>query len=238
MNIASRPFRVIETRSIASDAVSLTLEPADGEAMFAFAPGQFMMVHLFNPDGSVWAKTAYSIATAPVESKDRLEIGVRNAGDFTSRLRNLAVGDTVGIQGPYGAFTLRDDAKRSVFFAGGIGITSIRSMIRQLLLTGIAQDVHLFYSCRDRETMAYEQEFRDLAARHPSFRFIPILTREKPDAWDGETGRLSADMIKKHLADLDARFYVCGPKEFMSAAASILEDLGVDVKTRMLKEVF
>jgi ferredoxin-NADP reductase len=219
--------------------ISIALEPSDGEPMFAFKPGQFVMVHLFEPDGSVWAKTAYSISTAPIESKDRFEIGVRLAGDFTKRMHALKEGDTVGIQGPFGVFTLRDGATRSVFFAGGIGITPIRGMIREALLSTRNQELFLIYCNRSKDMIAYEDDFRVLASSHPNFHPIFVIERDLPDAWDGERGRISADIIKKHLPSLDdTDYYVCGPPPFMDAVRGILEAEGVDVKARMSKETF
>jgi len=226
-------------RPIASDSVSVALEPADNEPMFAYKPGQFVMVHLYDADGSLWAKTAYSISTAPIESKGGFGIGVRLAGDFTKRMHALKAGDTVGIQGPFGVFTLRDGTSRAVFFAGGIGITPIRGMIREALLSKSGQELFLFYCNRTLETAAYEKELRDLAVSHPHFHPIFVLERDIPAGWDGETGFITADIIRKHLTALDgADFYVCGPTPFMDAVRGILEAKGVDVKERMMKETF
>ncbi len=63
-----RRFRILERRQETNETFTLVLEPADGESLFGFLAGQFVMMHLFNSDGSVWAKAAYSIASAPSES--------------------------------------------------------------------------------------------------------------------------------------------------------------------------
>lgn len=234
-----RPFRIIERRTETAETYSLIVAPADGEPLFAFTAGQFVMVHLYADDGTVWAKAAYSMATAPVESKDRLELGIKIHGDFTKRAANLAVGDQLGIQGPYGAFTLKEDSDRIVFFAGGIGVTPLRSMIRDVLLNHKPIEMVLFYSDKTIADMAYEAEFRALAAAHPSFRFVPILTREQPAGWEGESSRINRSMIEKYVSDpSNARYYMCGPDTFMDAIKAILTEQGIDTAAKLRKESF
>ncbi|MFA5935555.1 MAG: FAD-binding oxidoreductase [Patescibacteria group bacterium] len=234
-----RSFRVTERRSETFETFTIVLEPADGEPIFAFKAGQFVMVHLANPDGTPWAKAAYSIATAPCESMKSFELGIKIHGDFTKRLSELKEGDTIGIQGPYGAFFLKEDADRIVFFAGGVGVTPLRSMIREALLCKKPMELVLFYSEKNRSAMAYEREFRELAAAHSTFRFIPILTRESPEDWDGETCRLDRAMTERLLTDWTrGRYAVCGPDAFMDCVKTMLMDAGVDVATRFQKESF
>jgi ferredoxin-NADP reductase len=234
-----RRFRIVERRQDTPETFSIMLEPADGEPLFAYKAGQFVMMHLFNPDGSVWAKAAYSLATAPIEATKHIELGIKIHGDFTKRVSTFRVGNEVGIQGPYGAFTLKDDADRYVFFAGGIGVTPLRSMIRDVLLAKKPVEMVLLYSDKTRADMAYEAEFRDLAATHPQFRFIPVLTRETPDGWDGETSRINRAMIEAHVPDLErGRYYVCGPHAFMDMMKTTLAELGVDTSKNLQKESF
>jgi ferredoxin-NADP reductase len=234
-----RRFRVIERRDETAETFTLVLEPADGEAMFTFQAGQFVMLHLYNPDGTVWAKAAYSIASAPLESQKNFELGIKLHGDFTRRTAGLSTGDDVGVQGPYGVFTLKQDVERIVFFAAGVGVTPLRSMIREALLANSPTELILFYSEKTHAAMAYEDEFRSLATTYPNFRFIPILTRETPEGWDGETSRLDRAMVEKYLNDWQgSRYCVCGPKEFMDAAKVMLVSADVDVRTRLQKESF
>jgi ferredoxin-NADP reductase len=234
-----RPFRVVERRDDAAQTFSLVLTPADGEPLFMFKAGQFVMLHLFNEDGSVWAKAAYSLATAPSECTDTIELGIKLHGDFTKRASKLKVGDTVGIQAPYGAFVLKDDEPRIVFLAAGVGVTPLRSMIRESLLTQKNLELVLFYSDKTRADMAYEAEFRALAAEYPNFRFIPFITRESPEDWDGELTRIEKTIIEKYLTDWNVgRYCMCGPDEFMDAMKAMLEGVGVDVKTKLQRESF
>lgn len=207
--------------------------------MFPFQAGQFVMLHLFNDDGGFWAKSAYSIASAPGESKESFELGIKLKGDFTRRLSGLKLGDEVGVQGPYGAFTLKRKNIRMTFLGGGIGITPLRSMIREALLTKDSAEIFLFYAEKNRKQMSYEKEFRDLAARHKNFHVIFVLTREYPAGWDGEKERISGKMLKKYLSNLNqGEFLLCGPRSFMDSMQEALVSAGVDPKTQIRKELF
>jgi phenol hydroxylase P5 protein len=234
-----RRFRVAARRNETPETFTLVLEPADGEPSFVFKAGQFVMLHLFNADGTPWAKAAYSFATAPSESEKNFELGIKIHGDFTKRASELAVGDEVGVQGPYGMFFLKEDMDRIVFFAGGVGVTPLRSMVREVLLTNKPIEMILFYSERNREALAYEHEFRALAAEHSNFRFVPVLTRESPEDWDGESTRIERMMVEKTLSDwLRGRYCMCGPDSFMDAVKQMLIEAGVDTATRLQKESF
>ncbi|MEO5927569.1 MAG: FAD-dependent oxidoreductase [Patescibacteria group bacterium] len=234
-----RTFRVVEHRTDAAQTFSLILTPADGEPLFPFKAGQFVMAHLLNPDKTVWAKAAYSLATAPSECTDSIELGIKLHGDFTKRLSDLEVGDEIGIQGPYGAFTLKDDEPRIVFFAGGVGVTPLRSMIREALLTQKNLELVLFYSDKTRGDMAYEAEFRELAAEYPNFRFVPFITRETPEEWDGELTRIERMIVEKYLTDWNVgRYCMCGPDAFMDAIKAMLDEVGVDTKVKLQRESF
>lgn len=234
-----RRFRIVERRQETPETFSIRLEPADGEPVFTYKAGQFVMMHLFQPDGSVWAKAAYSLATAPCEATTQIELGIKIHGDYTKRAALLGVGDDVGIQGPYGAFVLKEDADRIVFFAGGIGVTPLRSMIREVLLTNRPIEMVLLYSDKTRADMAYAEEFRQLAETYPQFQFVPILTREIPDGWTGETSRINREMVEGVISDAQrGRYCVCGPQSFMETVKSILADMGVDTATRLQKESF
>lgn len=234
-----RRFRVKQNRAEGVNTFTLVLEPADNEPMFSFQAGQFVMVHLANPDGTPWAKAAYSIATAPSESKNSFELAIRIHGDFTKRCALLKVGEEIGIQGPYGAFVLKPETERLVFFGAGVGVTPLRSMIREALLTKKPIQIFLMYSDRAPECMAYHQEFKELALAYANFHPIFILTREQPENWDGESQRMNSEMIKKYVSDFSVgRYCMCGPNDFMESIKKILEGEGVDIKANLQRESF
>jgi ferredoxin-NADP reductase len=234
-----RRFRVLENTVLAEDAFLLRLEPADGESMFSFLPGQWVMLHLLNGDESPWGRAAFSIASAPFESQTSIELAIKIYGDFTKKAHALKDGDVVNVQGPYGVFVLKPGTAPLVILAGGIGITPFRSMIRELIRSGSERHIVLFYSNRFRAQTAYENELRDLAARHANFKLVLILTGEQPEGWDGETRRFDLPMLKQYVADLQvAEYLTCGPIPMMDDLKAMLVAEGIDPKVKFRKELF
>lgn len=235
-----RPFRVVERKWEAEDTFTLVVEPEDGEQMFSFVAGQWMYLHLLNDDGSTWARAAFTIASAPEESDEGCELGIKIYGEFTKRASGLQPGDRVGLQGPYGVFTLPADKSFLVMFAGGIGVTPFRSMIRSLVLREGATDIVLFYSNRYVEGSVYGEELKRLSRDWPRFRLVMTLTGDDtPHKWDGEVGRVNMAMLEKYVPDLQTAYCLaCGPVPFMDAVKGMLNARGVDVKTRFRIERF
>src|SRR5207244_589503 len=64
----------------------------------------------------------------------RLELTVRDSGDFSAVLACLHTGSKVWLDGPHGSFTadVAPDGDGLVLLAGGVGITPMMSMLRTL----------------------------------------------------------------------------------------------------------
>jgi len=234
-----RRFRVQEIKWETAETFTLVLFPEDVRDMFPFLAGQWVYLHLLNSDGTTWAKAAYSIALAPQECQDRLELGIKVHGDFTKRVSQLMPDDVVGIQGPFGVFTLPSGEQPLVFFAGGIGITPLRSMIHAINLSATKRPVTLFYSNKYVEESPFLEEFLAMQKTESWFRFIPILTQQAPSDWAGERSRLDRDMLNKYgVLQASNTFLMCGPKSFMEQVRLYLSEAGIDIKKQLKEELF
>lgn len=235
-----RPYVVREIKWESVGVYTLRLEPASGEPIIAFLPGQWVYLHLLNQDGSSWGRAAFSIASAPNESREMIELAIKIEKDFTKRGGQLQPGDHVGIQGPFGTFVLSQNVASVTLFAGGIGITPLRSIMREIYFHQWPVDVRLFYSNRYVEDAVYLEEFENLAKKWP--RFSPIFTltgEDNPSIWQGELGRVNGPMLRRHINDFtQGEFFMCGPDAFMSQIRQLLEAEGVDTKKRLKNELF
>lgn len=234
-----RRFRVEEVKWETAETYTLVLKPIDPTDIVGFKSGQWVYLHLFNQDGTPWAKAAYSMALAPEESTEKIELGIKLHGEFTKRASKLMPDDVVGIQGAFGVFVLPPGESPLVIFAGGIGITPFRSMLRSILATGSQRPVTLFYSNKYAEESPYLEEFLAMAKQAPWFRFVPILTQQAPQDWPGERGRIDAAMLAKYSAlDASTTYLMCGPKSFMEAIRGLLREGGIDIKKQLKEELF
>ncbi len=237
--LETRPFRVIANVPIALETSLITLAPDDEKPVFSFHAGQWVGVKLPHDPIPTRRTVAFSIASAPIESTHAIELAIKVYGSFSRMMQTLNIGDRVILHGPFGVFTLQKDAQRIVYFAGGIGVTPLRSLIRHMLLTDDAREIILFYSNRTPNSTAFEDEFRALAETHKQFKPIFLYTGEARDGWIGEMGRIDRAIFDRHVPDVaNAEFYMCGPRPFMETVSQILIDRGVDIKTKLHRELF
>jgi predicted ferric reductase len=220
-----RPYRVEDVRSERGDTSTLAMQP-DGHPGFHFRPGQFGWLTLW---GSPFKITAhpFSFSSSAAITDGRIEMSIKNLGDFTSAISRVPVGQRVFIDGPYGAFTIGDPADLHVLIAGGIGITPMMSMIRTLAARGDSRPVILLYGSKDWESIIFREDLEALKARL-DLTIIHVL--ENPSAeWRGERGFISADMLKRHLKPpyADHEYFICGPDVMMDAIEKGLGELGV-----------
>ena len=144
-----RPYRVSEVRKERGDTSTLVMQP-DGHPGFRFSPGQFGWLTLW---GSPFKITGhpFSFSSSAAATDGRVEMSIRNLGDFTSEIPKVPVGQRVYLDGPYGAFTIGNPADMHVLIAGGVGITPMMSMIRTLADQGDKRPVVLLYGSKDWE---------------------------------------------------------------------------------------
>src|SRR3984957_10276615 len=190
-----RPYRVAEVRKERSDTWTLVMRP-DGHPGFRFSPGQFGWLTLW---GSPFKITGhpFSFSSSAAAADGRVEMSIRNLGDFTSAIPNAPVGSRVYLDGPYGAFTIGNPADMHVLIAGGIGVTPMMSMIRTLADRGDERPVVLLYASKDWESISFREDLETLKARL-NLTIVYVL-QNPPVVWTGEQGYITVEMFKRHL---------------------------------------
>jgi predicted ferric reductase len=91
----------------------------DGHSGFHFSAGQFGWLTVW---GSPFKITGhpFSFSSSAAVTGGRVEMTIRNLGDFTSAIHKVPVGKRVYVDVPYGAFTIdRNPADLHVLIAGG-----------------------------------------------------------------------------------------------------------------------
>lgn len=195
----------------------------DDAAAIRFQAGQY--VNLSLPDGI--GTRAFSIASAPSEG-GLIELNIRKVpgGAGTAYIHDrLAVGDPIALIGPYGRFFVRKSAELPMlFFAGGSGLSSPRSMILDLLADGCTLPITLVNGQRSRAELYYHDEFEALAREHPQFRYIPVLSDEPADSdWTGARGFAHEAAVEAFGNDFRGhKAYLCGPPMMIEACIAAL----------------
>lgn len=213
-------LRLIRSTWLAEGVIGLDLAGPglDAPELSPWEPGAHLTLHL--ADG---LSREYSLCGDPA---DRTRYTVAVQRDAASRggsayvHEKLRVGEIIEVDGPRNNFAL-DDAPSYVLIAGGIGITPISAMARELARRGA--DWRLLYCGRTRDRMAFAG---DLAARYPENVTIHV------DDEAGGPADLAACLSE---APGDARVYACGPGPLLDAVAAVL---GEDRENRLRLERF
>jgi len=200
---------------------------------FQFRAGQCADLTLIHPpetDAEGDTRT-FSIASPPFENELVFVTRMRNTA-FKRTLGTAAAGTRLRIGEPMGSFALhRNAAKPGVFLAGGIGITPFLSIVRQAVRDKSGHRLYLFHANRRPEDAAYLDILQAVAARDPHLRFIPTMTgmAKSHVTWTGETGRITREMLARHMSALSGPiYYVAGPPAMAAATRQMLVQAGVD----------
>lgn len=211
-----------------ADIVTVRLSRPEG---YTFIAGQWFTLTLSTDEGEE-TKT-FSHCSAP--SDTYLEMTTRLSGSsFKRALAILAPGDRASIAGPGGRLILPDDAHRVCFLVGGVGITPVRSMLREGMHLGREfETALLLYGNRDASCVPFLDELKRMS---PLGVHATVVYENPPHDWEGETGFITAEMVRRHLEDRDSvLFFVAGPPVMVSVMERVLEDLGVPKQRRRVE---
>src|SRR5882762_5850699 len=221
------------TRSTDLSALTKHLEFAvEGEAKFAFVPGQWLSLTQIKPDGEQLTR-AYSIASPPDGKRFALCLNRVQDGFMSNHLCDLQAGAEISVQGPFGNFILRPPLRDTIFIATGTGIAPFRSMLHWLLADPSrhqGRSFFLLFGSRTEKDIYYHQEFLQLADEHANFDYLPTLSRGGPE-WKGLRGYVQEHVpgIVHGRAEMIA--YICGLDKMIKANRDLLKGLGWDRKS-------
>jgi len=201
-------------------SVFLALE-GDG---IAFQAGQY--INLLIP-GIEGGPRAFSIASPPTSNNViELNVALVEGGDATHYIHNeLSVGDILSFSGPYGHFYLRKSLPEPIlFFAGGSGLSGVKSMIMELVEARDPRPLTLIYGVQRREEAYYQELFELYAREHPDFTLL--LAVNDPDSTQCSDGRWGClqELANQHFeGDFEGNnAYVCGPTDMVDACLTSL----------------
>jgi len=203
------PLRVTRNEPIADGIHLFEFREPGGLALPPFSGGAHLAVRV--PGGEL---RKYSLCNDPAE-RDRYQVAVKReasgrgaSGDMIDRVK---VGDTILVGEPVNGFALPARAQDFLFIAGGIGITPIMSMIRQV--RGAGKRFRLVYVSQAPETTAFRH---DLSA--PDLKDFVTICYD-----DGDPAQLTA--LRSVLKERHNRehLYCCGPRPLMEAVREMTD---------------
>jgi predicted ferric reductase len=190
-------------------------------------PGQFAFVTSNATEGP----HPYTIASAWNPGSEVLTFVIKQLGDWTQQLPHyLKTGMPISIEGPYGCFDFKDDAKTQIWIAGGVGITPFMAKLESLAQesTSRLKKVTLLYSLQS-DNPAMIERVRALAVEANVPVNVKISDKE---------GRFSQEDLLGALTDpADTSVWFCGPDAFGKTVQKTYEKAGIK-RGRIHKELF
>jgi predicted ferric reductase len=223
-----RPFVVDEVRHEGPTTSTVVLTPQHAwQPGVRFAPGQFAWIRLGGPF-ALREEHPFSIASGAHEYR-RLEFTVREAGDFTRKLRRLEPGRVVYLDGPHGSFTV--DHHRTtgvVLVCAGVGITPMISMLRTFAHRGDHRRHLLLTSARTPDDLLFRDEL-ELLRHRLRLDVVEVVSSPSP-GWTGFAGRIDQDLLDEVLprrGRADLHYFLCGPPQMVRGTADALRRLSI-----------
>jgi ferredoxin-NADP reductase len=206
---------------------SITLELPDWSGHRA---GQHVDVRLTAQDG-YQAQRSYSIASAPEDRELVLTVERLEDGEVSSYLTDVLMpGDELELRGPIGGYFVWEASVGGplLLIAGGSGVAPCRAMLRHWSATHSSVPTRLLYSSRSLDDVIYRKELVNGAYRGVDIQIA--LTRQWPDDWRGHRGRIDGELLERVAwpPSDGPIIYICGPTEFVEAAAQSLVENGHD----------
>jgi cytochrome-b5 reductase len=207
--------------------------PAD--ATLDMLPGDHLYVHATINGKAV--KRPYTPSSLPgAAGFFDLTVKRYEAGTISKYLHDQCIGDTVLMSGPRpGGHWVDGMAKEVGFVAGGTGITPMISIIRWILTNGLDAELFLVFANKTEADIIFQDEWERDVRAHPNFHCIHVL-EQPPVGWAGETGRITADILRKHLPSPgpETVLFLCGPPPMTDALETMLRGLGYSEESVIL----
>ncbi len=229
--ISSQTFTVsfLSRKEVAKNTYSFFFSRPEG---FDFIAGQFnrWTLSIAVSDGR-GASRFFTISSSPLD-KEFISFTTKIIqSDFKKALLNLKKNEKVNIFGPSEKFILdENDMREKVLIAGGIGITPFHSILTYAVSKNLTIPLTLLVSFSIPEEMVFYEELTELSKTHKNIRIVYTITKpeESKIPWSGEKGRISEDLIKKYILDLQKSvFYVVGPPPMVEGTKQMLSEMQI-----------
>jgi ferredoxin-NADP reductase/MOSC domain-containing protein YiiM len=237
-----RDARIVKVTRGSDDVVVLDLESADGAELAKPLPGQFVVVNLEAGAAAPSAMRSYSLCGSPNSHRYRLGIKRERGGTVSTYLgEHAAVGDTIGVSAPRGAFVLEQGEGPVALVSAGSGATPVLAMLYSLVEQKSQRAVWWLHGARNHATHAFAEEARalvaSLARSRAHIRYSqPNLSDRVGRDFDSQ-GHIDARLIESLALPHDTKFYLCGPPAFLSELRLGLTQIGFPA-AQIYTEVF
>src|SRR4030067_2655688 len=173
---------------------------------FHFKAGQFNML-LVPGLGEVAISTS-----SDMEEKHRIGHTIRSAGNVTSTINRMNVGDVLGVRGPCGSWWALDDCvgRDIVIAAGGIGLPPIRPVLYYVMHhRHDFGKVIVLYCARTPNDLQFTREYKTWQDAGIE---INVIVDRGDDSWEGRVGVVPILFYNTRIDHRNTVILTCGPE--------------------------
>lgn len=222
--------RIVETVVLTHDIRKITWQI---DAPMRYRAGQYLNVSWPDSPGH----RSYSFSGAPAaDGLTQVSTFIRKVpgGAFTEPLfADGFAGTQFTIDGPHGAFWLRDGDGPILLVGGGSGLSPLMSLLEDAVARNVQRDAVLLFGGRGARDLYCLDEIAAIQERWQGrFEFWPVLSEEQAE------GHRHGLVTQEIPAALDAlggtarlQAYMCGPPPMIDAAVAALTSAGVGLES-------
>lgn len=207
---------VIDSVEIKSERIKLFRLIARSKGVLpAFEPGAHLPIELTASDGRKLVRH-YSILSSSRDNRF-YEIAVQK--ELNGRGGSKYIHDTltldsaVSASAPVNNFSMQPSDKHHILIAGGIGVTPILSMARELSESNKSFEVH--YAASDKTGLVFKQELKKLANGNSHFYYSKGKGAKRLDI---------EALLQTHPPE--TQVFICGPNRMLQAVRETAEKNG------------
>jgi len=172
-------------------------------------PGQFVMVWLPGVD-----EVPMSVAE---DNGKQLKITFFAIGDTTKKLAECAVGDLVGLRGPFGTHYQWKPKERLVLVAGGYGAAPMYFAAEQAAADGCTLDI--FIGAKSKGNLLYVRELGALRKTK-----VHISTDDGSMGFKGHNVAHLEECLRNRSVKKPHWIFACGPERMLKAVSDLAAD--------------
>jgi NAD(P)H-flavin reductase len=211
--------RVASVNRETYDTCTLVTEPADGEVLAPFAPGQFSMLY------------SYGVGEVPISISgdpgvpDRLAYTIRAVGAVSGALVNRKAGDLITMRGPFGSAWPVEAAKGGdvLLVAGGIGLAPLRPVIYHVMRHRSDYGrLTILYGARSPKELLFSKELKAWSSV-PDTQVLTTVDTVGTGSWRGHVGVVTKLFEYVKLRPERIVAITCGPEIMMRFVMRQLE---------------
>ena len=193
------------------------IEVAPNKKVMEFLPGQFIFIRFV---GNGISSEPHPFSMSSSNEKNNIQLVIKSLGDFTRMLSSVKEGMLTKVEGPFGSFYKnKENNKKEIWIAGGVGITPFLSMARSL--NKIDYEIDLYYCLKNKNEAVLLGDINSIANANSKFKVMEWYSDEK--------GYIKGEEISKKSGDVkNTDIYICGPLGFMKSLREQFINLGVE----------